>query len=162
MTVFLKNFLFSIGVEPINTVVIVSAGQTRDSRIHIRIHSPPKLPFHPGCHIALSRVPCALQQVLVVYLFYSQKFASVNPIFLIYAFSLHNHTFVFNLSFWRSVWICRHAFRCSNICSNLLYYAKKDKIKLILYTNSKITVKALSPFLSLYLTILVYPPFLSL
>ena len=21
----------------------------------------PKIPFHPGCHIALSRVPCAIQ-----------------------------------------------------------------------------------------------------
>jgi len=24
-------------------------------------HSPPKCPSHPGCHIMLSRVPCAIQ-----------------------------------------------------------------------------------------------------
>ena len=29
----------------------------------------PKLPTHLGCHITLSRVPCALQQVLVCYPF---------------------------------------------------------------------------------------------
>ena len=28
----------------------------------------PKLSSHPGCHITLSRVPCAMQQVLVGYL----------------------------------------------------------------------------------------------
>ena len=26
----------------------------------------PKLPSHPGCHITLSRVPCALQSLLVI------------------------------------------------------------------------------------------------
>ena len=29
----------------------------------------PKLPSHPGCHITLSRVPCAVQYILVRYQF---------------------------------------------------------------------------------------------
>ena len=29
----------------------------------------PKLPFHPGCHRILSRVPCAIQQVFICYSF---------------------------------------------------------------------------------------------
>ena len=33
----------------------------------------PKLPSHPGYHITLSRVPCAIQQVLVGYPFYFLK-----------------------------------------------------------------------------------------
>ena len=37
-----KNFLFYIGVQPINNVVIVSGGQQRDSAIRITcIHSNP-------------------------------------------------------------------------------------------------------------------------
>ena len=27
----------------------------------------PKLPFHPGCHITLSRVPCTIQEVPIGY-----------------------------------------------------------------------------------------------
>ena len=30
------------------------------SQTYSCIHSLPKLPFHPGCHITLSRVPCAI------------------------------------------------------------------------------------------------------
>ena len=48
----------------INSVVIVSGGQQRDSAIHVSMYKypfSPKFPYHPGCHITLSRVPCALQ-----------------------------------------------------------------------------------------------------
>ena len=34
---------------------------------HIHVSFFPKLPSHPGCHITLSRVPCAVQWVLVGY-----------------------------------------------------------------------------------------------
>ena len=43
----------------INSVVIVSDGQHSDSVIHT--HVSIKLPSHPGCHVTLSRVPCAKQ-----------------------------------------------------------------------------------------------------
>ena len=33
----------------------------------------PKFPSHPGCHVTLSRVPCAIQQDLVGYPFYFLK-----------------------------------------------------------------------------------------
>ena len=36
-------------------------------------------PSHLGHHRALSRVPCALQQVLISYLFYTQQCIYVNP-----------------------------------------------------------------------------------
>ena len=45
------NFLFYIGVSPINSVVIDSGGQQRDSAIHIHVSIPPQLPSHPGCYI---------------------------------------------------------------------------------------------------------------
>ena len=32
------------------------------SHIYTNIHFSPKLPSHPGCHITLSRVPCAVQR----------------------------------------------------------------------------------------------------
>ena len=35
--IFLKNFLFYIGVEPINNVVVVSGGQWRNSATHIHV-----------------------------------------------------------------------------------------------------------------------------
>ena len=49
---------------------IVSAEQQRDSAIRIQISILPcKLPSHPGCHIMLSRVLCAVHYVLVGYPF---------------------------------------------------------------------------------------------
>ena len=39
-----------------NSVVIVSGGQQRDSATHIRVSI---LPSHPGCCMILSRGPCA-------------------------------------------------------------------------------------------------------
>ena len=61
LTLFLciLNFLFCVGVELINSVVMVSGEQRMDSAIHIHIHSPSL--SHPGCHVTLSRVPCAIQ-----------------------------------------------------------------------------------------------------
>ena len=39
------NFLFCIGAEPINSVVIVSGGQQRDSAIHIQVSILPQTPL---------------------------------------------------------------------------------------------------------------------
>ena len=39
----------------------------------------PKLRSHPGCHTTSSRVPCALQQVLVGSPFSMQQSVSVHP-----------------------------------------------------------------------------------
>ena len=55
--------------QPINNVVIVSGEQRRDSAIHIHVSILPQAPSHPGCHVTLCRVPCAVQQVLVGYPF---------------------------------------------------------------------------------------------
>ena len=41
----------------------VSGGQQRGSAIHTQVSFSPRLPSHPGCHVALSRVPCALRAV---------------------------------------------------------------------------------------------------
>ena len=56
----------------IKNVMIVSDEQQRDSAIHIYTYtftythsSYPQNLFPPGCHISLSRVPCATQYVLV-------------------------------------------------------------------------------------------------
>ena len=53
--VFLLNFLFCIGVQPVNNVVMVSGEQRRDSAIHTHVCILPQLPSHPGCHVTLSR-----------------------------------------------------------------------------------------------------------
>ena len=45
--------------------VAVSGGQQRDSAIHMYVCPfSPGLPSRPGCHIALSKVPCALRGAL--------------------------------------------------------------------------------------------------
>ena len=44
--------------------MIVSGGQQGDSATHTHVSILPQFPSHPGCHITLSRVPGALQQVL--------------------------------------------------------------------------------------------------
>ena len=41
---------------PVNNVLIISSEQRRGSAIL------PQTPLHPGCHIRLSRVPCAVQR----------------------------------------------------------------------------------------------------
>ena len=53
-----------------------------------------------GYYKILNIVPCAIQQVLVVYLFYVQQCVSVNPKLLNYpppCFPFGNHKFVFNV-----------------------------------------------------------------
>ena len=44
-----------------SNIVTVSGEQQRDSAICIHVPFSSKLPFHPGGHITLSRVPCAVQ-----------------------------------------------------------------------------------------------------
>ena len=63
-----KNFLFCIGVQLINNV-IVSGEQQGDSAKHVLVSILPQTPSHPGCHITLSRVPSAMRQVFAGYAF---------------------------------------------------------------------------------------------
>ena len=56
-----KIFLSCNRVQPINNVVIVSGEQWDDSAIHIYVSILPKLLSNPGCHITLSRTPCAME-----------------------------------------------------------------------------------------------------
>ena len=55
-----KNFLFCIGVYPINNVVIVSDEQKRDSAIHIHVSILPQPPF-------LARLPHNIEQSSMSY-----------------------------------------------------------------------------------------------
>ena len=58
---FFFYFLFCFWVQSIN-IAIVSGEWQRNSAIHTLVSiPPPKLPSHPGCHLTLSRVPCAAQ-----------------------------------------------------------------------------------------------------
>ena len=43
-----------------SNTVTVSDGDQRDSVIHMHVSILPKLPSHPGCHMTLNRVPCAI------------------------------------------------------------------------------------------------------
>ena len=46
------------------------SGEQEETQPYIHTYPfSPKLPSHPGCHITLSRVPCAVQEVLVDYPF---------------------------------------------------------------------------------------------
>ena len=58
------DFLESKGLSRVfskTLVMIVSGKQQRDLVIHIHVSILPQNPFHPGWHITLSRVPCAIQ-----------------------------------------------------------------------------------------------------
>ena len=83
----------------INSVVIVSGGQQRDSAIHIIYMYPfcPTLPSHPGCHVTLSRVPCAIQQDLVSYPSQTEQCAHIDPKLLNYLFPLATVSLLMNL-----------------------------------------------------------------
>ena len=59
------KFLFCIGVQTINNVIVLGEMQ-RDSTIHIHVSILPQTPFHPACHITLSRVPCLYSRSLLV------------------------------------------------------------------------------------------------
>ena len=63
-------FLNFTGVELIYHVVLVSGVQQSDSAVHIHIYIPYRFFSHIGYHRILSRVPCAIQWVLVDCLFY--------------------------------------------------------------------------------------------
>ena len=52
-----------------HNVVIVSGERRRDSSIHIHVSILPKPLSNSGCHVTLSKVPCAIQQVLACYPF---------------------------------------------------------------------------------------------
>ena len=71
MGYFAINFLLYTGEQLINNVFIVSGGQQRDSAIYIYTYPFfPKLPSPlPGCHITLTRVPCAILREIDEYLF---------------------------------------------------------------------------------------------
>ena len=59
-----KKFFFCVGVEPVNNVVIVSGEfqvNNEETLPYIYMYLFSKLPSYPGCHITLSRVPCARQ-----------------------------------------------------------------------------------------------------
>ena len=57
---FFFNFLFGIGTEPMNDV-IVSGGQRRDLATHTHVSLLSQTYFHPGCNATLSRVLCTIQ-----------------------------------------------------------------------------------------------------
>ena len=62
----------SLPVELRGKPLLVSTVQQNESAIHIHV-SPPVWPSFPlGSHSALSGVPCAIQYILISYLFYAQ------------------------------------------------------------------------------------------
>ena len=74
---------------------------------------------HTGYHRILSRLPCAIQQILVGYLSYIQKYVYVNPKLLISLsphFPFGNCKFVFNIcqSVYESFQISQNYFRIIN------------------------------------------------
>ena len=96
-------FWFFIGVQLIYNVVLVSAVQQSESVIYIyplffRFFS------HIGDYRVLSRVPCAIQQVLISYLFYIQQYVYVNPNLPIYP-SPRKQFFLINLFYFIYFWL---------------------------------------------------------
>ena len=67
------------GVQLLHTAVSVSAVQQSQSALFIHTYLFWGFLSHLGHHRALSRVPCAKQQVLISYLFYIQHRMYVNP-----------------------------------------------------------------------------------
>ena len=68
---FLKIF---IGVQLIYNIVLILGAQQSEY-----VHSFLRFFSHIGHYRVLSRVPCAIQQVLISYLFYIQQCVYVNP-----------------------------------------------------------------------------------
>ena len=89
--------LFFIGVQLLYTAVSVSAVQQSESAVCIHISCIFKFSSHLGHQRAPSRVPCAVQQVLISYVFYTQQCIYVNPNLPIHptlpSFPLGIHTF---------------------------------------------------------------------
>ena len=73
-----------IGVQLIYNVALVSSVQQSESVIHIHISLFFRFFSHIGHYRVLSRVPCAIQQVLISYLFYIQQCVYVHPNLPIY------------------------------------------------------------------------------
>ena len=75
-------FLNVIGVQLTHNAVLVSGVQQSEAVIQLRMYTYP-FPFgffsHIGHYTVLSRLPCAIQQVLVTYLFCIQQCIYVNP-----------------------------------------------------------------------------------
>ena len=67
------------GVQLLHTAVSVSAVQQSQSALFIHTYLFWGFLSHLGHHRALSRVPCAKQQVLISYLFYIQWCIYVSP-----------------------------------------------------------------------------------
>ena len=67
---FLKNF---IGVQLTYSVVLLSGVQQSQSVLQIHLSILFRFFPHIGCYRILSRVPCAIQQVLVTHAFYIQQ-----------------------------------------------------------------------------------------
>ena len=59
--------------------MLISTVQWSESAICIHISPLFWIPSHLGHHRALSRVPCAIQQVLISYLFYTYQCIYVSP-----------------------------------------------------------------------------------
>ena len=68
---------FFIVVQFLFNVVLVSTVQQSESAINIHISPLFGFPSHLIHHRTLSRVPCAIQQVLISYLFYTQYQQSI-------------------------------------------------------------------------------------
>ena len=106
------------GIWLIYNVVLVTGVQKSESVIYIYIY-PLFFRFfsYTGHYRVLSRVPCAIQQVLISYLFYIQQYVYVNPNLSIYPFpslSPSNHKFVLyicNSVSFVDTFICTHFFR---------------------------------------------------
>ena len=74
------NISCHLRVQPAGHAVIASGEQQRDSAIHICVCPFSSIPHcHPGCHITLSRAPCAIQWVLAGYSFHMQQCVHVHP-----------------------------------------------------------------------------------
>ena len=71
--------LIFIGVQLPYNVVLVSAVQQSESVICILYPLFFRFPSHLGHHRSLSRVPCAIHQALISYLFYTQQCIYVKP-----------------------------------------------------------------------------------
>ena len=73
-SLFLFKFLFSLGEELTYNVVLVSGVQQRDSVTHVHVSLLSQIPLPLGYCRMLSRVPCAMQLVLVICSIYSRVY----------------------------------------------------------------------------------------
>ena len=90
ITTYFLFLLSCIGIELTSDVVLVSGVQQSELVTHIHIPIPFQILFpyrllHNLYFVTyMSRFPCALQWILVIYLFYIQQCVYVNPNLLIY------------------------------------------------------------------------------